>query len=103
MFGKSPKTCFATIYILLLKNRCLYALPENRVIKVVLAVITISILICLISIWVSYNWLTVSYFTVTDSKISQLFRIVLISDTHGGQVIISGVDGLYSNEYSGRF
>ena len=39
-------------------------------------------LIVLIDIWISYNWLTVSNFTVTSSKISEPFRIVLISDLH---------------------
>lgn len=54
----------------------------KKVLKVVLSVIIILMLVSLISIWVSYNWLTVSYFTVTDSKISQSFRIVLIADLH---------------------
>lgn len=40
------------------------------------------VLACLISLWLSYNWLTVSKFTVTDDKISGSFRIVLISDLH---------------------
>lgn len=54
----------------------------KKVLKVVLAVIIILVLVSLISIWVSYNWLTVSYFTVNDNKISQSFRIVLIADLH---------------------
>lgn len=54
----------------------------KKVLKVVLAVIIILVMVSLISIWVSYNWLTVSYFTVNDSKISQPFRIVLIADLH---------------------
>lgn len=43
------------------------------------------ILVCLISIWISYNWLTVSEFTVTSSKITKPFRMVLISDLHDHQ------------------
>lgn len=54
----------------------------KKVLKVVLAVIIILVLVSLISIWFSYNWLTVSYFTVIDSKISQSFCIVLIADLH---------------------
>lgn len=57
----------------------------KKILKIALAVIIILILMCLISIWVSYNWLTVSYFTVTDSKISRPFRIILISDLHDHQ------------------
>ena len=37
---------------------------------------------CCISIWISYNWLIVSEFTVSDSKICNPFRVVLISDLH---------------------
>lgn len=43
------------------------------------------IIVCLISIWISYNWLTVSEFTVTSSKITKPFRMVLISDLHDHQ------------------
>lgn len=42
----------------------------------------VLILVCLASLWASYHWLTVSNFTVTDSKITEAFRIVLISDLH---------------------
>lgn len=56
---------------------------SNKRIKIVLFIIlTIIILEHLLSIWFSYNWLTVSYFTVIDNKISEAFRIVLISDLH---------------------
>ena len=50
-----------------------------------LAVLAIVVLICTISIWFSYNWLTISSFTVTSEKISKAFRIVLISDLHDHQ------------------
>ena len=55
----------------------------KKIIKVIFAVFFILILACFVSVWGSYHWLTVSYFTVSDSKISQPFRIVLISDLHG--------------------
>lgn len=54
----------------------------KKVIKVLLIAVIILIFLCLIDIWISYNWLTVSNFTVTSSKISEPFRIVLISDLH---------------------
>ena len=54
----------------------------KRVIKVLLIAVIFLFLIVLIDIWISYNWLTVSDFTVTSSKISEPFRIVLISDLH---------------------
>lgn len=43
------------------------------------------IITSLISIWISYNYLTVSKFTVTSNKITEPFRIVLISDLHDHQ------------------
>ena len=45
-------------------------------------VLLVLLLLCLGSVWISYNWLTVSHFTVTDSKIAAPFRILLISDLH---------------------
>lgn len=54
----------------------------KKVLKIVLAVFIILILACLVSIWISYNWLTVTDFTVTSDKITSPFRIVLISDLH---------------------
>ena len=54
----------------------------KKVIKVLLIAVIFLFLIVLIDIWISYNWLTVSNFTVTSSKISEPFRIVLISDLH---------------------
>ena len=57
----------------------------KKVVKILLIIIAILVLVCLISIWISYNWLTVSDFTVTSSKISEPFRMVLISDLHDHQ------------------
>ena len=54
----------------------------KKVLKIVLAVFLILILACLVSIWISYNWLTVTNFTVTSDKITSPFRMVLISDLH---------------------
>ena len=54
----------------------------KKVLKIVLAVFIILILACLVSIWISYNWLTVTNFTVTSDKITSPFRMVLISDLH---------------------
>ena len=57
----------------------------KKVVKILLIIIAILVLVCLISIWISYNWLTVSDFTVTSSKISEAFRMVLVSDLHDHQ------------------
>ena len=57
----------------------------KKIIKILVIILFILILACLASIWVSYNWLTVSHFTVQSSKISEPFRIVLISDLHEHQ------------------
>lgn len=54
----------------------------KKVKKFVLILLAVLIPMCLISIWISYNWLTISHFTVTDGKIDEKFRIVLISDLH---------------------
>lgn len=54
----------------------------KKILKILLIIIAVMVLACLISLWLSYNWLTVSKFTVTDDKISGSFRIVLISDLH---------------------
>ena len=54
----------------------------KKVIKDLVIAVIFLFLIVLIDIWISYNWLTVSSFTVTSSKISEPFRIVLISDLH---------------------
>ena len=52
------------------------------IVKVLLAFLLVLTVLCGISIWYSYHWLTVSYFTVTDEKIKEQFRIVLLSDLH---------------------
>lgn len=54
----------------------------KRIAKVLLAFFLVLTVLCGISIWYSYHWLTVSYFTVTDEKITEQFRIVLLSDLH---------------------
>ena len=55
----------------------------KRIIKVLLASLLVLAILCGMSIWYSYHWLTVSYFTVSDKKISDSFRLVLLSDLHG--------------------
>ena len=57
----------------------------KKTIKILVIIFFILILACLASIWVSYNWLTVTHFTVRSSKISDPFRIVLVSDLHEHQ------------------
>lgn len=57
----------------------------KKIVKILFIIIAILFLACLTSIWLSYNWLTVSNFTVTSNKISEPFRIVLISDLHDHQ------------------
>lgn len=54
----------------------------KRIVKVLLAFLLVLAVLCGISIWYSYHWLTVSYFTATDEKITEQFRIVLLSDLH---------------------
>ena len=57
----------------------------KKVLKILLIIIPVLLLACLTSIWLSYNCLTVSNFTVTSSKIAEPFRMVLISDLHDHQ------------------
>ena len=57
----------------------------KKIIKILVIILFILILACLASIWVSYNWLTVTHFTARSSKISEPFRIVLVSDLHEHQ------------------
>lgn len=57
----------------------------KKIIKILVIILFILILACLASIWISYNWLTVTHFTVRSSKISEPFRIVLVSDLHEHQ------------------
>ena len=54
----------------------------KRIIKILLILSAILLLLCLFSIWLSYNWLSVTNYTVQSSKISEPFRIVMISDLH---------------------
>ena len=57
----------------------------KKIIKRLVIIFFILILACLASIWISYNWLTVTHFTIRSSKISEPFRIVLVSDLHEHQ------------------
>lgn len=57
----------------------------KKIVKILLIIIAILFLVCLTSIWLSYNWPTVSNYTVTSSKIAEPFRMVLISDLHDHQ------------------
>ena len=57
----------------------------KKIVKILLIIIAILLLACLTSIWLSYNWLTISNYTVTSSKIAEPFRMVLISDLHDHQ------------------
>ena len=57
----------------------------KKIIKRLVIILFILILACLVSIWVSYNWLTVTHFTVRSSKISEPFCIALVSDLHEHQ------------------
>ena len=57
----------------------------KKIIKRLVIIFFILILACLASISISYNWLTVTHFTVRSSKISEPFRIVLVSDLHEHQ------------------
>lgn len=57
----------------------------KKIIKRLVIIFFILILACLASIWISYNWLTVTHFTVRSSKISEPFHIVLVSDLHEHQ------------------
>ena len=50
--------------------------------RIILALVIIAMLICVVGVWISYNWITVSYFEVSCGKIISPFRIVLISDLH---------------------
>lgn len=56
----------------------------KKFLKVILIILVILIIFCLVNIWVSYNWLTVSNFTVSSDKISESFRMVMIADLHEG-------------------
>ena len=57
----------------------------KKIVKILFIIIAILFLACLTSIWLSYNWPTVSNYTVTSSKIAEPFRMVLISDLHDHQ------------------
>ena len=50
--------------------------------KIGIMIMLIILIAGLISIWLSYHWLTVSKFTVASNEIRNSFRIVLLSDLH---------------------
>lgn len=54
----------------------------KKLLKILLVIFFVLFAICAVDIWISYNVLTVSNFTVTSDKIISSFRIVLISDLH---------------------
>lgn len=53
-----------------------------RKIRIFLIIIGGLLVICLLSLWISYNLLTVSHYTVTSKKISHPIHMILISDLH---------------------
>lgn len=64
------------------KRETSIAKKAGKWIRILLLILVLS---CLFSVWISYHWLTISRFTVRDSKIAEPFRIVLISDLHNHQ------------------
>lgn len=57
----------------------------RKVTKIILIAAAVLLAASLISIWISYYWLTVSCFTVASEKITSSFRIVFVSDLHNHQ------------------
>lgn len=60
-------------------------MKKRKVIRVILWILIAIIAFCAVDVWVSYNWLTVSEFTVKSEQIENSFRIVLVSDLHDHQ------------------
>lgn len=58
---------------------------KRSVKKVILWILVAVIIFCVANVWVSYNWLTVTKFTVESEQIENPFRIVLVSDLHNHQ------------------
>ena len=54
----------------------------KKLLKIVMVIFLILSIVCAVDIWISYNVLTISNFTVTSDKITSSFTIVLISDLH---------------------
>lgn len=57
----------------------------KKILIICVLIIIVLIIAVRVNIWFSYNWITVSEFTVTNNKVSNPFRIVLISDLHDHQ------------------
>lgn len=57
----------------------------QKIARGILIILGVLLLMCLTSLWLSYNYLTISDFIVKNSKITKTFRIVLISDLHDHQ------------------
>lgn len=57
----------------------------QKIARGILIILGVLLLMCLTSLWLSYNYLTISDFIVKNSKITKAFRIVLISDLHDHQ------------------
>lgn len=55
---------------------------KKKIIKVLFGLCFVLLDMCLVSIWLSYNWLTITNFKVRDEQIESPFRIVLVSDLH---------------------
>ena len=60
-------------------------MTPQKIAKGILIILGVLLLMCLTSLWLSYNYLTISDFIVKNSKITKTFRIVLISDLHDHQ------------------
>lgn len=60
-------------------------MEPKKIARGILIILVVLLLMCLISLWLSYNYLTISNFIVKNSKITKVFRIVLISDLHDHQ------------------
>ncbi len=55
---------------------------RKKILKTIVLIILLLIILCAISIWCSYNVLSVSHFTVSETAIDNPVRIVLVSDLH---------------------
>lgn len=60
-------------------------MEPKKIVRGILIILVVLLLMCLTSLWLSYNYLTISNFIVKNSKITKAFRIVLISDLHDYQ------------------
>ncbi len=53
--------------------------------KAIFWILIISIIFCVVDVWVSYNWFTITNSTVKSEQIENPFRIILVSDLHNHQ------------------